>query len=378
MEPAPDPTSPPRQYLGAIALVVREYDEARDYYTRVLGFDLIEDIDQGHKRWVVVAPPGSSGTALLLARATTPEQAARIGDQTGGRVFLFLHTDDFRRDHARLRANGVVFEEEPRHEPYGIVAVFRDLYGNRWDLLQRVRGSDASATGLRSLVLALAGASCLCAGTTLAQSIDCTTAGDDVEQMICGDRGLSDLDIAVASAYQQAMARLRAPWLERDQIEWTRQLYACADADCARAALVERRGILNFLGYTSRDFSAAITVAGDYTTGYISETDNGPVRFSGDASVRPLSDITVSVNLTYVRSNLWLDNAAPWVCEFSGTGEIRDGVAVLRAHDDDQVWVRVRFSRGVFLVEAATQTMRVCGGNGGNSNIEGVAYEMRR
>ncbi|MFC4565787.1 VOC family protein [Nocardiopsis mangrovi] len=123
-------------HLGLVALVVRDYDEAIDFYVDRLGFDLREDTVLGDgKRWVVVAPPGSGETALLLARAATPDQADRVGDQTGGRVGLFLNTDDFDRDHARMTAAGVVFEGEPRHESYGTVAVFRDLYGNRWDLI---------------------------------------------------------------------------------------------------------------------------------------------------------------------------------------------------------------------------------------------------
>ncbi|MEU2868823.1 VOC family protein [Streptomyces olivoreticuli] len=127
--------------LGLVALVVRDYDEAIDFYVNSVGFELVEDtrIDE-HKRWVVVAPPGAREAGVLLARAVTPEQEARIGDQTGGRVGLFLHTDDFARDHDRMRAAGVVFEEPPREEPYGTVAVFRDLYGNRWDLLQPAHG----------------------------------------------------------------------------------------------------------------------------------------------------------------------------------------------------------------------------------------------
>lgn len=125
--------------LGLIALVVRDYDEAIAYYTDKLGFTLIADAPQGEKRWVVVAPPGG-GARLLLARAATPEQAARIGDQTGGRVFLFLHTDDFVRDHAMMLARGVTFLEAPRTEPYGTVAVFRDLYGNKWDLIEPKAG----------------------------------------------------------------------------------------------------------------------------------------------------------------------------------------------------------------------------------------------
>jgi catechol 2,3-dioxygenase-like lactoylglutathione lyase family enzyme len=122
--------------IGYVALLVRDYDEAIAFFTNALGFSLIEDTDQGGgKRWVLVAPPGAE-TALLLARAATPEQLASVGNQGGGRVFLFLHTDDFDRDYARMRAHGVRFTEEPRHEAYGTVAVFLDLYGNRWDLLQ--------------------------------------------------------------------------------------------------------------------------------------------------------------------------------------------------------------------------------------------------
>ena len=127
------------QHIGAIALVVGDYDEALAFYVGKLGFELIEDTPLGPgKRWVLVAPAGGE-TRLLLAKAATPDQATRIGDQTGGRVFLFLHTDDFRRDHARMRDLGVVFLEAPRTEPYGTVAVFEDLYGNRWDLLQLSR-----------------------------------------------------------------------------------------------------------------------------------------------------------------------------------------------------------------------------------------------
>lgn len=125
------------QRIGYVALLVRDYDEAKAYYCGVLGFDLIEDTPLSNgKRWVLVAPPGSTETRLLLARAVTPEQSSRVGGQTGGRVFLFLHTDDFWRDFAALRKKGVVFCEEPRRESYGTVAVFSDLYGNRWDLLQ--------------------------------------------------------------------------------------------------------------------------------------------------------------------------------------------------------------------------------------------------
>ncbi len=123
-------------HLHALALVVRNYDEAIDWYTRVLGFELREDTPLGaDKRWVRVAPPGASETSFLLARAATPEQQSAIGRQAGGRVFLFLHTDDFARDHARMVALGVRFVEAPRQEAYGTVVVFEDLYGNRWDLI---------------------------------------------------------------------------------------------------------------------------------------------------------------------------------------------------------------------------------------------------
>jgi catechol 2,3-dioxygenase-like lactoylglutathione lyase family enzyme len=121
-----------------VSIVVRDYDEAIAFYTTKLGFTLVEDTYQPEqdKRWVVVAPPGSRGTNLLLARASTPEQEGFIGNQTGGRVFLFLSTHDFWRDHARFLANGIRFVREPREQPYGTVAVFEDLYGNLWDLLQ--------------------------------------------------------------------------------------------------------------------------------------------------------------------------------------------------------------------------------------------------
>jgi catechol 2,3-dioxygenase-like lactoylglutathione lyase family enzyme len=125
------------QKLGYIALVVREYDEAIAFYTNKLKFQLIEDTDLGNgKRWVRVRPPGSTGADLLLARAVNPEQARRIGNQTGGRVFLFLHTDDFWRDYREFTACGVKFCRLPSEESYGTVAVFQDLYGNQWDLLQ--------------------------------------------------------------------------------------------------------------------------------------------------------------------------------------------------------------------------------------------------
>ena len=127
-----------RQSIAHVALVVRDYDEALDFYVGRLGFELVEDTYQPEqdKRWVVIAPPGSTGATLLLARATTPEQAARVGDQTGGRVFLFLRTDDVQRDYERFLAAGVEFVRPPTEQPYGTVAVFVDLYGNRWDLLQ--------------------------------------------------------------------------------------------------------------------------------------------------------------------------------------------------------------------------------------------------
>jgi catechol 2,3-dioxygenase-like lactoylglutathione lyase family enzyme len=125
-----------RRHLGCIAIVVDDYDRAIDFYTGALGFELREDAPLGDgKRWVMVAPPGAE-TGLLLARAANDAQSARIGDQTGGRVGFFLHTDDFRRDHAAMIAKGVRFLEAPRDEAYGIVAVFEDLYGNKWDLLE--------------------------------------------------------------------------------------------------------------------------------------------------------------------------------------------------------------------------------------------------
>ena len=130
-----------RQTLGYIALVVRDYDEAIAYYTEKLGFELIEDSPstdrEGRaKRWVLIAPPGSAGTRILLAKASNPEETSRIGNQTGGRVFLFLHTDDFWRDYNRMCSKGVRFVRTPKEEDYGTVAVFEDLYGNKWDLLQ--------------------------------------------------------------------------------------------------------------------------------------------------------------------------------------------------------------------------------------------------
>jgi catechol 2,3-dioxygenase-like lactoylglutathione lyase family enzyme len=129
------------QNLGYVTLVVRDYDEAIAFFTESLGFALIEDSPstdrQGReKRWVLVAPAGSSGSRLLLAKASNPDEASRIGNQTGGRVFLFLHTDDFWRDYKAMTAKGVNFVRAPKEEEYGTVAVFEDLYGNKWDLLQ--------------------------------------------------------------------------------------------------------------------------------------------------------------------------------------------------------------------------------------------------
>lgn len=126
------------QSIAHIALVVRDYDEALDFYVGKLRFRVVEDTyrpEQG-KRWVVISPPGSSGASLLLARASAPEQEALIGNQAGGRVFLFLQTDDFWSDYGRMVAAGVAFVRAPTEAPYGVVAVFEDLYGNRWDLLQ--------------------------------------------------------------------------------------------------------------------------------------------------------------------------------------------------------------------------------------------------
>lgn len=124
--------------ISQMALLVRDYDEAIAFFTHALRFELLEDSPLGNgKRWVRVAPPGGAGGALLLARAATPEQERSVGNQSGGRVFLFLETDDFARDYADMRAQGVRFTEEPRHEEYGSVVVFLDLYGNKWDLIGR-------------------------------------------------------------------------------------------------------------------------------------------------------------------------------------------------------------------------------------------------
>ena len=126
------------QHLGLVSVVVKDYDEAIAFYVGKLGFSLIEDTYQlaQDKRWVVVAPPGASESSILLARATNDHQASRVGDQTGGRVFLFLYTDNFWRDFNSYKAKGVVFVREPKTEDYGTVAVFQDLHGNQWDLVQ--------------------------------------------------------------------------------------------------------------------------------------------------------------------------------------------------------------------------------------------------
>ncbi len=130
------------QVLGLVSLVVRDYDEALAFYVGTLGFHLVEDsaVPEQAKRWVVVRPPGTGQSAILLARASTPEQVERVGNQTGERVFLFLYTDDFERDYAAYRGKGVEFVRPPQDMPYGRVAVFRDLYGNLWDLLQPREG----------------------------------------------------------------------------------------------------------------------------------------------------------------------------------------------------------------------------------------------
>ncbi|GAA4351861.1 VOC family protein [Hymenobacter saemangeumensis] len=134
-----------KQHLGAVALLVRDYDEAIAFFTRQLRFRVVEDaqLPGENKRWVTLSPPGASEGRLLLAQAATPEQERQVGNQAGGRVFLFLHTDDFWRDHEQMTAAGVQFLEAPRVEAYGTVAVFADLYGNKWDLLQLVGSTGA-------------------------------------------------------------------------------------------------------------------------------------------------------------------------------------------------------------------------------------------
>jgi catechol 2,3-dioxygenase-like lactoylglutathione lyase family enzyme len=152
---APQPTLGvsvmPKQSLSLTCVLVREYDEAIEFYVKVLGFTLVEDtpIPQQNKRWVVVAPPGAEESRLLLARATGPEQESRVGNQAGGRVFLFLHTDDFWRDYNSYLAKGVGFVRPPSEERYGTVAVFRDLYGNLWDLVQPKEASSGASSKQR-------------------------------------------------------------------------------------------------------------------------------------------------------------------------------------------------------------------------------------
>jgi catechol 2,3-dioxygenase-like lactoylglutathione lyase family enzyme len=136
------------QSISNLTVVVRNYDEALAFYTQKLGFQLLQDVPlPDNKRWVLVAPPESRGAALLLAEAATPEQSLAIGNQTGGRVFLFLHTDDFWRDYKAYQSRGVHFLESPRQESYGTVAVFEDLYGNRWDLLEPADPAVRPTTG---------------------------------------------------------------------------------------------------------------------------------------------------------------------------------------------------------------------------------------
>lgn len=127
-----------KQFIGLVSLVVPEYEEALAFYVGILGFTLIEDsfVPEQKKRWVVVAPPGATESRLLLARASSPEQSSRVGNQTGGRVFLFLYTDDFARDYRAFQDKGVVFVREPSQQDYGTVAVFQDPWGNLWDLFQ--------------------------------------------------------------------------------------------------------------------------------------------------------------------------------------------------------------------------------------------------
>ena len=132
-----------KQSIGLVSLLVHDYDEALAFYVGILGFSRVEDtpVPEQNKRWVVVAPPGAKESKLLLARASSPEQAARVGNQTGGRVFLFLNTDNFDRDYVSFKKEGVVFVRDPSQQPYGTVAVFQDPWGNLWDLLQPRVGS---------------------------------------------------------------------------------------------------------------------------------------------------------------------------------------------------------------------------------------------
>lgn len=136
-----------KQHLAHVTLLVREYDEAIEFFTEILNFTLVEDtyIADQDKRWVLIAPPDSAGCMLLLARADSEEQCAAIGNQAGGRVFCFLYTDDFWRDYQQMTDRGATFVREPRTEPYGTVAVFQDLYGNLWDLLEPSEAADQNA-----------------------------------------------------------------------------------------------------------------------------------------------------------------------------------------------------------------------------------------
>ncbi|MBU3745540.1 MAG: VOC family protein [Sediminibacterium sp.] len=135
-----------QQTLAAVSLVVRDYDEAIAFYTKQLSFTLVEDtVLSETKRWVVVAPPGSNGCKILLAKASNEAQLKAVGNQTGGRVFLFLHTDDFERDYAAMNKAGISFKESPRKELYGTVVVFEDLYGNRWDLIELTQKHSTNA-----------------------------------------------------------------------------------------------------------------------------------------------------------------------------------------------------------------------------------------
>jgi catechol 2,3-dioxygenase-like lactoylglutathione lyase family enzyme len=138
-----------KQSIVHVALVVKDYDEAIAFYTQKLNFELLEDTYQPEqdKRWVVVSPPGSNGVSLLLARASKPEQDAFVGNQSGGRVFLFLNTDDFWRDYEAMKSRGIEFVREPKKQAYGTVAVFKDLYGNLWDLLELKRDHPMSERG---------------------------------------------------------------------------------------------------------------------------------------------------------------------------------------------------------------------------------------
>jgi catechol 2,3-dioxygenase-like lactoylglutathione lyase family enzyme len=137
------------QRIGLVSVVVDDYDDALAFFVGKLGFSLIEDtfIPEQSKRWVVVAPSGATESRLLLAKASTEDQKSRVGSQTGGRVFLFLYTDDFQRDYDRYKARGVVFVREPKREPYGTVAVFKDLYGNLWDLLEPSDANESASQG---------------------------------------------------------------------------------------------------------------------------------------------------------------------------------------------------------------------------------------